>query len=250
MLQNSSLILASALLLAGALPCRGDAYSDVLDQFKRYTPREFQHILASHRPQPLGPELVARTVAVLPTEGEVKRLTLSDRQKLESVSAVLRAHGREEAYVFKVVDSRQARVGLHARFIVLVTHTALGILSPAQFQAIVAHEIGHEYVWDEYESARAKGNTSRLRALELFCDGVAIVTLARIRAAPTALVEALRLLDASDRRNGLVSEDRSYPTVPERADFVREIIKWLERGRSDSSNRPAVAAPGQNVGPR
>jgi hypothetical protein len=237
MLQKNSLILASALLLAGALPCPADAYSDALDRFRRYAPEEFGQVLDRHRPRPVDPELAASIIGALPKEGEVKRLAASDVQKLESVSTVLRAHGREKIYMIKVVDSRQARVGLHARFIVLMTNTALRILSPLQLQAMVAHEIGHEYVWDEYESARRKGNTRRLRELELFCDGVATVTLARIGAAPAALVDALRSVDASDRRNGLVSEDRSYPAVAERADFARQIINWLEARRSSSSTR-------------
>lgn len=197
-------------------------------------------MLDSHRPRPVPPELAASVVATLPTEGEVKRLTVSDMQKLESVSAVLRPHEREKVYLIKVVDSPQARVGLHARFIVVASNTALRILSPVQFQAIVAHEIGHEYVWDEYESARRKGNTSRLRALELFCDGVAAVTLARIGVAPAELLDALRLLDASDRRNGIVLEDNSYPTLAERADFAQQIATWLKGDRS-SSRHPTAA---------
>jgi hypothetical protein len=210
----------------------------MLDQFQRYTPEEFGEVLDRHRPPPLASELAASIVAALPAEGEVKRLTVSDIQKLESVSVVLRAHGRDRVYLIKVVDSRQARVGLHARFIVLMTNTALRILSPAQLQAIVAHEIGHEYVWDDYESARQKGNRSRLRALELFCDGVAAVTLARIGTPPAALIAAVSLLDASDRLNGLASEDNSYPTVAERADFARQIMKWLAGGRSSSLHLP------------
>ncbi len=250
MLQKSSLILASALLLGGAFPCpAADAYSDMLDRFRCYAPEEFGEVLNSHRPPPVASELAASIVAALPTKGEVKRLTVSDMQKLESLSAVLRAHGREQTYLIKVVDSRQARVGLHARFIVLVTTTALRILSPAQLQAIVAHEIGHEYVWDEYQAARQKGNRNWLRALELFCDGVAIVTLTRIGAAPATLTGALKLLDTSDRLNGLVSEDYSYPSVAERTEFARQIVKWLDPERSSSSHRPAATAPHQKIGP-
>jgi hypothetical protein len=250
MLQNGSLILASSLLIGGDFLCpAADAYSDMLGQFLRYEPDAFGEVLDSRRPLPVAPELAASIVAALPKGGEMKRLTVSDIRKLESLSAVLRAHGREQVYRIKVVDSRQARVGLHARFVLLVTHTVLRILSTTQLQAIVAHEIGHEYVWDEYEAARQKSNRSRLRALELFCDGVATVTLSGIGAAPESLTDALRLLDASDRRNGFLSDDNSYPTVAERADFARQIVRWLDGGRGSSSHRPAAAASQQKIGP-
>jgi hypothetical protein len=126
-------------------------------------------------------------------------------------------------------------VGLHARFIVLVSYPALRILSPVQLQAIVAHEIGHEYVWDAYEAARQKGNRRQLRALELFCDGIAMVTLARIRASQTALIDAIRFLVASNSLKGFASEDNSYPTLAERAWFARQIRKWLGDGHSSRS---------------
>ncbi len=237
MLPKSSLILPSALLLAIPLVCRPlDSYVDVLYQFRRYGPEEFGALLDRRRPPLVTPELAARIVADLPTEGEVKRRTVSDMHKLGSISVVLRAHGREGVYLTKVVDSVQARVGLHARFILLATNTALRVLSPVQFQAIVAHEIGHEYVWDEYEAARHQGDWRKLRALELFCDGVAMVTLARIGADPATLTEALRLMAASDKLNRLVSDDSSHPTVVERAEFARQIGQWLDAGRGSTSD--------------
>ena len=113
-----------------------------------------------------------------------------------------------------------------------MTSTALQILSAEQLQAIVAHEIGHEYVWLDYESARANGDSRRLRALELFCDGVALFTLARIGVEPRTLIDALRLLEFSDRSNGFVLESYSHPMLPDRADFACEIKTWLYRDGS------------------
>ena len=66
---------------------------------------------------------------------------------------MLKLHGRDTDYLFKVVESPQARIAIHARFVVLITDTALRLLTPSQLQALVAHEIGHEYVWEEYEEA-------------------------------------------------------------------------------------------------
>jgi hypothetical protein len=57
-----------------------------------------------------------------------------------------------------VVESRQAGLAIYARSVVLITDTALRVLTATQLQAPVAHEIGHEYVWDEFE-ARARRPT-------------------------------------------------------------------------------------------
>jgi hypothetical protein len=231
MLRKSSLILSSAFLLGTVASCpAADAYLEALGRCRQYSPEEFVRRLYGQRPPLVDPELAARVVASLPKVGEVKRLAGWQVHKLGFLSAVLRAHGREEVYLVKVVDSAQARVGLHARFVLLLTSTTLRLLSPAQLQAIVAHEIGHEYVWDEFEAARREGDWSRLRALELFCDGVALVTMARIGPDRDALTNALRVMAASDHRNGILWDDRSYPSLAERAKFAREISKWLEVG--------------------
>jgi hypothetical protein len=219
------LILASAILLRAEA---ADINREVLTQFRQYAPEEFRQWLDLNRPAAVTPQVASAIRAALPSEGEVRRLTVLEQEKLESLSAVLRAHDRDGVYLLKVVDSPQARIGLHARLVVLVTRTALRILSAAQLQAIVAHEIGHEYVWLDYESARAMGNSRRLRSLELFCDGVALLTLARIGAELETLTEALRLLEFSDRRNGLISDDSSHPTLPDREDFARQIRIWLD----------------------
>src|SRR5215207_11063959 len=47
-------------------------------------------------------------------------------------------------------------------------NTALALLNTRELQAAVAHEIGHEYVWPDYERAK------RIQELELMCDVRAI----------------------------------------------------------------------------
>src|SRR5262245_38350908 len=173
-------------------------------------------------PPRLSAEPKARTAAALPKEGEVKGLTAVQREKIEAVAPVLKAHGREDDYLLKVVESRQARVAIYARSVVLITETALRVLSPTQLQALVAHEIGHELIWDEFEEARKKGDYARLRELELVCDGVAVLTLHRIGAPAWALIDGLLELTNSNRLNGLEEGDsRSYPTLLERVHFPR-----------------------------
>ncbi len=168
-------------------------------------------------------------IASLPSEGEVQALRPEDRKKLKSVVPVLKLHGRDTDYLFRVVESPQARIGIHARFVVLVTDTALRLLTPTQLQALVAHEIGHEYVWEEYEDARNRNDWRRVRELELFCDAVALQTLVRIGAPPSALINGLRMMTASDKRKGFLigTTPKSHPTLVERARFIKERTKKL-----------------------
>lgn len=175
-------------------------------------------------PPRLSTELRARIVASLPTEGEVTVLTANQREKLDSVTPVLKAHGREGDYLVKVVRSRQARLAIYARSVVLITDTALRLLSARQIQALVSHEIGHDYVWDEFEEARKRRDFARMRELELVCDGVAIQTLHRMGEQVSALIDGLRLMTKSDRANGIEVDNRSHPSIAERARFARRVM--------------------------
>jgi hypothetical protein len=129
----------------------------------------------------IAADLKQRVIASLPRECEVKWLSAEYRTKLMSVASGVNLHGPDTDYLFKVVESPQARVAIHARFVVLVTDTALRLLTSSQLQALVAHEIGHDYVWEEYEEARNRHDWRRVRELELFCDAVAVYTLGQDR---------------------------------------------------------------------
>ena len=80
--------------------------------------------------------------------------------------AVLELHQREAVYVnqvMNVIEVPQAVVALHGRAVVLVSERALDFLDAEELQALVAHEVGHEYFWDEYFRARRDNGQSSLR---------------------------------------------------------------------------------------
>jgi hypothetical protein len=194
----------------------------------------------------IDPDLKRRVIASLPREGEVKAPSPAHRKKLESVIPVLKLYGRDTDYLFKVVESPQARVAIYARFVVLVTDTALRLLTPSQLQAAVAHEIGHEYVWEEYEDARNRKDWHRIRELELFCDAVALETLVKAGTPPSALMDALLIMTSSNERNGFLTEAtrHSHPTLLERSRFSKDLVQRLSSITTvdASRNLPASAA--------
>jgi hypothetical protein len=218
------MLLSHTILTLAAFAClmhhcvAAEPYADLVEQLHHLGPL----------PR-IAPDLRRQVIASLPRKGEVKALSPADRKKIESVAPVLKLHGRETDYLFKVVESSQARVAIHARFVVLVTSTALRLLTPTQLQALVGHEIGHEYVWDEYQDAWKREDWRHIRQLELFCDAIAVNSLVRTGAPASALIDALRTMTASDERNGFPTDSirDSHPSLVERSRFSKDLAKRL-----------------------
>jgi Peptidase family M48 len=191
-------------------------------------PRTFAQWLHTARPTPVSAEVKARIVASLPPEGEVDDLKVADLTKLAGLGRVFHAMDRDSVYVVKVVDVPQAGVGLHERAVVLISETALGLLTTDELQAVAAHEIGHEYVWDEYARAVALGDRNRTKELELMCDAIAIVTLDGLGVDSSRLISALEKISRFNHdRLGTALNEQNYPTVAERRAFARSVCTWL-----------------------
>ena len=191
-------------------------------------PRTFAQWLHTARPTPVSAETKARILASLPPEGEVTDLRAAALQKLAGLGRVFHAMDRDSVYVVKVIDVAQAAVGLHARAVVLISETALGLLTTDELLAVAAHEIGHEYVWDEYAHAIALGDRNRTKELELMCDAIAIVTLDGLGVDSSRLISALEKLSRFNHdRFGTARNEQNYPTIPERRAFARSVCTWL-----------------------
>lgn len=106
------------------------------------------------RPGPMSVEDMGRIVRSLPATGEVTSLDPRALSQLAAVRQILQATKRDW-YEVEVIDVPQAAIALHARAVLLLSKPVLSLLSPGELQALIAHEIGHEYVWAEYEDAAA-----------------------------------------------------------------------------------------------
>jgi hypothetical protein len=190
-------------------------------------PNAFARFLKRARPVPVSAEDKARVLSALPLEGEVTDVSASARQKLAALTKVLRATGRESVYEVKVIDVPQAAIVLHARAVILISESALTLLDADELQASVAHEIGHEYVWTERERAFQLADRSRLKDLELMCDGIAIVTLHRLGMDVSRLMAGVQKISRFNReRFGTANNERDYPTLAQRQAFARAVVKW------------------------
>ena len=174
-------------------------------------------LLDATRPLPISGKQQADVLSRLPPDGEVTEIDAVSREKLAMLTPVLRAAKRETVYTIKVIAVRQAFIGLHGRTVLLVSDHALALLDPDELQAVVAHEIGHEYVWEDYERAVARRAARRLRDLELVCDIVATLTLQSIGRDAAPLIDGLAKLSAFNRKAiGTALNEGHYPPLDQR----------------------------------
>jgi hypothetical protein len=189
-------------------------------------PSRFAQWLAATRPAPVSVDEKARTLNELPEEGEVVHLNEGARRKLASLTLLLQAVGRKSIYEFKVIDVPQAVMGLHARSVVLISAPALRLLDADELQALLAHEVGHEYIWPEYERRTPFGD---VKELELVCDGIAIVILRELGIDASRLIGGIEKLARFNERFKKPLNEASYPTVAERRAFARAVTAWAAR---------------------
>jgi hypothetical protein len=176
------------------------------------------------RPEPVTALEKAAVLRSLPVGGTVTRFGNGQRRKLQAVDSVLRAHSRLDVYELRIITVPQAWTGLHDRAVLLISLPALTLLTSEELQALVAHEIGHEYVWQQYESAKSRKDAKRLRELELVCDAIAIATLRRIRVVPERLESATEKVFSYNRqRFGVALNNGNYPSLEARKQLIKNM---------------------------
>jgi Zn-dependent protease with chaperone function len=223
-----------AAILASVAPAASAQEDSVLEPalqyFTRHNAGEILKLFESARPAPVSDAERRRILAKLPRQGNVRELDTAQQEKLADVRSVLQAHRREGVYIIRVIQVAQAAVALHARGVVLISERALDLLDADELQAVVAHEVGHEYFWGDYFLARRDNRQSFLRRLELLCDGIAVITLERLGVNPERLISALDKISRYNRdRFGVAVNETNYPALGERRRFVERLVEWLRR---------------------
>ena len=237
--ESKSILLCLVGLALGASGAQGQTLTPASPQdLLAVNPVAFAELLETARPAPVSTEAKARILSSLPPEGEVFHLNTSAREKLASLSNLLRPTQRLSVYQIAVIAVPQAAVGLHARAVVLVSEAALRLLKADELQALVAHEIGHEYIWLDYERASRAGDNSRLKELELVCDAIAIVTLQRLDMDPSRLMAGVEKISRFNReRFGTAENENAFPTLAKRRQYAQLVIQWAARASSTRSTR-------------
>jgi hypothetical protein len=174
------------------------------------------------RPAAAPTDMRRRALASLPNDGAL-HAERDELLKLSRVEPLLAYHERSSVFETRLIDVPQAFVGLHWRSVLLISRPALSVLSATELQALVAHEIGHDYFWEPYLSARSHGDTVALQEIELKCDVIAVLTLAALGLDPAALGRAARKMARFNVRVAIANADE-YPTPAERNEFLRVLV--------------------------
>lgn len=174
-------------------------------------------------------EVLARIV-----KGEEIGLSDGIKGKLAALDPILRYHERDSAIEIRMISAREAFVRLQGRGVLLVSGPALHLLPAPELQAVVAHELGHEYFWVEFMQARRQKNHELMREIELRCDGIAVIALHRLGLDPAKLISALTRIVTFNAR--IVLTDPVYNPQPDgRLRFIRAMIELVNRRESPPS---------------
>jgi hypothetical protein len=79
---------------------------------------------------------------------------------------------------------------------------------------MVAHESAHDRIWEQWEMAREREDHRLLQELELYCDGIAILTLRRLGIKVSKWMTGLEKMHRFNRqRFGLTFAIPRWPTA-------------------------------------
>jgi hypothetical protein len=124
-------------------------------------------------------------------KGEEVGVSDGMKGKLSALDPILRYHERDSVIEVTVIRAREAFIRMQGRAVLLISESALNLLPAPELQAVVAHELGHEYFWVEFMEARQQKHYELMREIELRCDGIAVIAMLRLKLDPAKLDSAL-----------------------------------------------------------
>jgi Zn-dependent protease with chaperone function len=150
----------------------------------------------------------------------------AERQaKLDALHPVLEYLERDTVVEVKILRLRLAWAGFLEGAAVLVSEEAIDLLTAEELQAVVAHELAHEYFSDEYEAARKNQRYDTVKEIELRCDAISIVTMKGLRLDSGALLSGVAKLTTFNERRGFPNNPNLAPSTEERASFSRAVVE-------------------------
>lgn len=179
--------------------------------------------LAAYAP---GPVLIERII-------KEQGLPLVSGPRVERLKAALRPvlayHEREQMPIF-VVRSEQPKANLVARAAIIITSKLMVIASDEEICGIVAHELGHEYMWQERINAKKANDINLMRECELFCDAVAAFTLKEIGHDPASygrIIERLTIIGIN-AGSTVKQESDTHPSLDARKKLNKFLCQRLK----------------------
>ncbi len=196
-----------------------------LAYFDQIHAQSFDIYLESIRPGQLSPELKAKLIAILPKQ-DIINPSAQGWDKLAALEPILKYYARSSVLDLKVIRMGQAVVLFLAGAAVVISQEALDLLTTKELQAIIAHELGHEYFWNEWQQARLNKQYEKMQEIELRCDGMAVMTMNQLGLDPSNLISAITKLTKS--HVGPLANEAYYPPLEERITFIHTMIDMVK----------------------
>ena len=197
-----------------------------LRYFESVQDRDFDALLRQLRQPPPSPAFRAAVIATLPIEGALTP-TADQEVKLAAILPLLAFHGREHDMRLQLFDpgSGGPFTGLHHRTVLLISKSALDLTDTDEFLALMAHEFGHDYLWDAFAEAVLQGDHRLMQELESRCDGIAVIAMARLGISAERLVSALTKLSPQGKPGWTTVNEARYVPLDQRVRFIRHVAR-------------------------
>jgi hypothetical protein len=240
------MISVSTVMVPGVTAERRSVSTSALKYFEDHRDLTIDEFLTRLRPIPIDGRERARVLAALPPHGAI-RAGANELAKMSLAEEVLAYHHRRGLIPFTIIDVAPAFIGLHERAVILVSTSALSLVKNEEFAALVAHEIGHEFVWTDYQLAVERRDHARIRELELRCDGIAVLTLRRLGVDAERLVSAVEKLTWYNQQRRLDADRSDYVSRDDRRAFIHAIekLQWADSespGQAMGAKTPSLTA--------
>jgi hypothetical protein len=182
--------------------------------------------LKSIRPVGISAVQRARLVASIRKE-DIVAPSPERQAKLNALRPVLEYHERA-AVEIKILRLGLAWAGFLEGAAVVVSEEAVDLLTAEELQAVIAHELGHEYFAAEYELARTNKQWDRLKEVELRCDAISIITMKSLRLNADALVSGVTKLTKFNEGRGVRNNPNLVISLDDRLRFCQAMTKLAE----------------------
>jgi Peptidase family M48 len=216
----------SALSQTGKTSTLNAATLKAFEYFEQIRNQQLDDFLRSIRPRALTRELRERVLNMLP-KADLVNPSAEYEAKIKSLDRILKYHQRDSIIEIKVLRANTATAVFLAGAAILITEPALKILRAEELQAVVAHELAHEYYWNRFELARKNRDYAQMQELELRCDGIAVVALYSVGIDPKNLVSAITKLNRYNEHHPGSPSSPNYVGFNERVAFIRQMIELV-----------------------
>ena len=194
---------------------------------------EIKNRLCTDRITVFNDEARAQAIAALPAALRDQRVTQGKllRRVEPLLAQVLQLHERtrvSQQPTLVLFEHENPTAQIWRGCVLLVSTGLAEPLYDGELAGIFAHELSHAYFEDEMAAAQRQRDERAMRAVELKCDGVAIISLKLLDYSPALYLKGLQRIQLLTKRIGRSSGIlQSHPELVLRAQFSELLIKLL-----------------------